>query len=338
MSFEEAQQHLDDAEQVLTEDPLNYYALLSKANSLRILGEYEDSVSSYRMAIEVMTEPSANPYLGLSATYLQLQQPEESLLVCDEAISTFPKNSDLWFNKGVAHSDLNQMSNAYECFDNSSDFCENHDAEVYYQRGKTLQNSKVYDMALESFEKALEIDGSLVKALIGKAVVFNERQEYESSLENLNQALDLHNEDFLMGLLILKADVLFNIGSYNESIECCKMAAELNETNAAPHITIGNCFVALGDLENAISEFDMVIDMNNDTSAIYYKGRAYLHFEMLNDAISCFEKVIEDQESDLVADATWYMGNAYELLGRAEEAEQLYTNAKLIDPNCGDCA
>ena len=66
MSFEEAQQHLDDAEQVLTEDPLNYYALLSKANSLRILGEYEDSVSSYRMAIEVMTEPSANPYLGPS--------------------------------------------------------------------------------------------------------------------------------------------------------------------------------------------------------------------------------------------------------------------------------
>ncbi len=244
------------------------------------------------------------------------------------------KKANEYYNKALNEKD---MKKKLDFFDKSIKLNPNV-SEVYCAKGNTLNNLERYHEAMECCDKVIAIDPNYSIAIDGKNYLKQKIQEEENKLKanvyyikalnetDLNTKLELFDKSIelnsnLPEVYCTKGNTLYNLERYQEAIDCYDKVIEIdpnysiaieNKNNLIKKIQDeekklkANEYFNKGlneaDLNMKLELFDKSIELNIDfTDAYLAKGNTLNNLERYQEAIECYNKVIEIDQNDTIA-------------------------------------
>jgi uncharacterized protein len=107
-------------------------SLIESAIAHRQLKEYQKSIDKCHEALKYSSEEQDRIYNIMGASYNDMGNYQQSILIYKEAIHKFPKNYLLFFNLGLTHIYEDEINNAVTCFRSSVDLNPFHASGHYF--------------------------------------------------------------------------------------------------------------------------------------------------------------------------------------------------------------
>ena len=178
-------------------------------------------------------------------------------------------------------------------------------------------------MPLKSFSNGLNEASAAAKAITEGAIA-----PYYQNISNPDSA----------EVWCEKGKAAYEIGHYDEAIECYKKAVTLNPNHADAYHSLGRIYhIGKENYDNAIKYYKKEIELNPNLAKTYhYLGLAYAYGkEDYDNAIKYYKKVIELKPKD--ADAHYHLAIAYKAQGNQKKAiEHSKKAARLGDEDAQD--
>lgn len=237
-------------------------------------------------------------------------------------------------------------------------------------KGAALLGLEKSEDALESFNRAIELDSDHWYAYLDRANALFKLGDYKKSLDDCKLSLALkadHAQTYS-----LQAWNLYNLRKLDDALQACEHAlklnpreafanacrayalidkGKLNEAKAAlnhaieqkPKLLItrqarGYVNERLRDYEGAVDDYTIILEMKpNDIRVLYNRGVAYLNLRKMEKARTDFDRVIELATSlPITANITAIIASAHYNLGRwyligGEYKQALAAYQKAID-------
>ncbi|BCL34116.1 tetratricopeptide repeat protein [Nostoc sp. MS1] len=210
------------------------------------------------------------------------------------------------------------------------------DAEDWFNQGVALANLGLYEQAIASYDKAIEIKRDFSDAWQNRGVALRQLGRYEEANASFNTAFtqvlqftikpDDYKTWFNLGL------ALGNLGQYKQAISSFDKALNIQQDYYQAWYNRGVALKNLGEYEQAIASYDKALEIQPDYyQAWHNRGNALGNLEEYEQAIASYDKALEIQPDYYQA---WHnRGNA---LGNLEEYEQAiasYDKALEIQPD-----
>jgi len=146
----------------------------------------------------------------------------------------------------------------------------------YNNLGRSYEQDRLYDKAIESYEKAIELNPTHYEAYNNMGAAYNKLGDYKKAEEYLRKAINLnHNNEYAYNNL---GNVLYATGRYNEAEKAYLSAISINKFFHEAHNNLGGVYMELDDLNKAITEFEIARELNPDDATIRYNlGIAYIN-------------------------------------------------------------
>lgn len=163
-----------------------------------------------------------------------------------------------------------------------------------------------------------------------KGLILNETEAYDKATKALKKAIEFDNENWeaynLMGMIYYRL-------SDPIAIEYFKTAIKLFPNNLEIRFNAGLVFQEFDLFDEAISEYDYIISVDNMSYQAYYNS-GYVYVTKLKD----YEKAVESFSFAIKSDSSAFKayynrGFSYELMGKFKLAELDYRKALEILPN-----
>ena len=210
--------------------------------------------------------------------------------------------------------------------------------EAYTNRGNAYWYKQQYDKAIEDYNKAVELNPRNAIAYTNRGVAYKNKQQYERAIEDFNRAIELDpgyaNAYYNRGLAYSAKQ------QYDRAIENYNRAIELNPKYVEAYGGRGTAYGKKHQYERAIEDFNRAIELNpRHANAYSNRGVAYMHKHQYDRAIEDYNKAIELNPKH--ARAYYNKACVYSLTNRAEEAckmliqsiEKGYNDWKYIKSN-----
>jgi tetratricopeptide (TPR) repeat protein len=129
----------------------------------------------------------------------------------------------------------------------------------------------------------------------------------------------------------LKGHALFNLGKFQEAIECFDKTHKTNPGDLVAWNNKGLAYYKLGNYQKALGCFNTVLDIDSrDSYAWTNKGLALAGLGKYQESLGCYEKALEVNPRDSVAWSN--KGLTFANLGKLDEAIRCYDTALEINP------
>ena len=162
---------------------------------------------------------------------------------------------------------------------------------LYNIRGVCNHSCQNYKVAIEDFQRAVELNPSYAEAYYNLGVSYGELSEIESAKESYKNALRI-NSNYPTAQNNL-GQILLTQGEFDASIENFEWAIALKPDFAEAYNNLGNAFLGIEDLDNAIKSFKKAITLKPDFAiANNNLGIAYLRTGEKEIALEFFENAI----------------------------------------------
>lgn len=288
-------------------------------------GNYSKAEKLFRESINLtLSEPDADMFFGLGTALHNQRKNSEAIANYDISIMLQPSRDYTWANKGNALADLEQYTEAIECYDKAIKLSDSTIrkpevlAATWYLRGFALYNCHRYQDAIESYNHATEIDPSFAFAWTNKGSAYSELgKEYETKKE-YNISIDFYKKA---------------LNSYDNAIKL-KPKDDLNWYNRGLALyKLGNiyctdkelCDEGIDFLNNAVESYDCLLTVRNFSTGLTFINEPYI--DALIDKGNAFAALGAIYSEIKKSDA-----KASELYKKAIES---YKEAIKIDPQSG---
>ncbi|MEG4984459.1 tetratricopeptide repeat protein [Microcoleus sp. BR0-C5] len=203
-------------------------------------------------------------------------------------------------------------------------------ARDWLEKGQCLQNLERYDEALESFERAIELDPNDLSALVLRGYVLYNLKRYDDALASFDRAIEL--EANYQSIWALRSYVLDNLKRYEEALVSFDRAIELGANYQEIWLIRGNVLNKLKRYEEALASYDRALELDpNDKLAWYLRADVLNNLERYEEALESYDRALE---LDSNYQQYWIKrGNILKYLDRYEEALESYDRALELDPN-----
>lgn len=220
---------------------------------------------------------------------------EEVISKVNPLISVFPKAKMLHNLKGASHAALNH-----------------------------------YDIAIESYDKAIKIDPSYIDALVNRGSAFQEKGELDEAIFCFQKTLTLKPNHpfayFNMG------NALHGKGELDAAVESYQNALKIRPNYAETYFNMGNIFNSKGEFHAATNNYKQVLKIEPDhVDAHYNMGISLKNSGQLDAAIDSFKQAIEIRPN--YADAHINLGFLLEGQREFDAAIESYKKAIEIRPD-----
>lgn len=308
-----------ECEKTLKLDSENYAALYFRGSCRSWDSEHELAESDYRQVLK-LTENSQVPkrellnyYYYRAATFVGLDDSEESLQANTEAIRVFPNHPDFYIQRALEYlydsasqKDLTAAESDLRTAESLSKKIEKRYSFLYYAWGVFYSSHRKIDKALEMIDTALEIQPQMPLYHIcrGKLLV-NHYQNPEGALENFNTFIRLAPKHYLgylerysllQGTAQLKAaqadmkqvlrllppeeDALLEITQklnahqgFLQAREICNKIIEKNPKSADAYFDRGYTWHLQGIYDMAYQDFDEAIRKSETEDPLWFSYR-----------------------------------------------------------------
>ncbi len=301
-------------------------AILSQAVLLHRSGAVGPARTLYEQVLKVAPGHSdALHLLGvLSAQILDFKQ---SIKLIGKAIRIRP-DPRYYSNRGIAYKAINNLPRAVESYDRAIELDPNC-VEAYSNRGNALQ--KAYEMqAGDSGSKRVSsIRTRLALAYSSHGAALSGQNLLAEALASYDKALSL-KPDFSCAWSN-RGVVLMDLGRLDEALQSCDRAIALDEKNAEAWSNRGLALNAMQGYTQALESFEMATQLNPRYVEAWSNRGIALHFlNRMQDAIESFDRAIGLDATH--AEAFCNKGISLTALNRPQEALECYDMAIALHP------
>ena len=190
---------------------------------------------------------------------------------------------------------------------------------AFHNIGLGFESDSKLELAIQSFEIALEFDRSRLRTLklLASSLVAGGRAE--EAIQIAHQLVRLGPTE--VELLHFAADILSDTGRIDDAIALVKRALEL-ETKADLFGLLAYCYAKKGSNEDAIAYYQLALEQSPSDTLFLTNLGLILQFQgRIDEAIAAYERVTADTPNSV---AQFNLGLIYLAQGRAKEARQAY--------------
>lgn len=317
MKIKIANSYFNNKEGFLT--AINLIEVKEYEKSIELLNEIKDK--------NISNEEKAWAYRLIGRNYHDRDMYIKAIENYDISISLNPKDSDVWYNKGIMLNSLGSFSEALKAYDESIRIDDENsvkDTDTYNNKGITLTNLGRYEEAFEMFDKVLNIDPNETHSLVNKGILYAILGDFNRALYFYDKVINLNPN--ISEVYANKGNVFLMVGKNEEAKNMFDKALEINSNNNTALYNRGLSFLKMWKFGEALGEFEKALKINpNDVEALHGKGEALIGLRKNEEAIDVYDRAIELDPS--LSDS--YIGKAAALsnLGRKDEANKLYANS-----------
>ncbi|MBN1779799.1 tetratricopeptide repeat protein [bacterium] len=272
-----------------------------------------------------------NTYITSAKVYIQQQQYDKAIEMCETAVAQTPSNPDAYFILGKAHSLKGNYREMNDAFDKSLALSPKNENDIKYLRSKAysdlfnsasqLSNNKKYDEAIEKYEVATIVAPKRHEAYMNLAVAYLQLENDSMAVATYQRASEAMPDSmrfpYNMGL------TYYNIGQYENSITAFTKVIDNSDATSKLYLealfNMANAYAMLKQEDKALDIYQKALDKDPENTMILYNmARMFIIQEKYAEAIDIFKKVLAQSPDDF--EANIQIGNAY-----------LQINNKLID-------
>ena len=230
---------------------------------------------------------SMEAMMNLAAIQKRQGKQKKALAMYLEVVKKAPDRADARFNLGNMQYESGDHEAAIQSFteavERSPGFASAHFnlGNVYYSTGKP-------ESAAAAYRKTLELAPKFGGALVNLGHVLADLGQLETALETYDQLIELEPEDS-RGFRY-KGKALLDLGKLSEARTELENALKINPEDLEARVLLGNVWMAKGENEAAINEFDAVLEVDGTNEYAERNLRRLLsrtipgwHFTMLAD-------------------------------------------------------
>ena len=237
-------------------------ALYNQGIVLQKLSRHQESIDSFNKSLDLDNNfiPSL---LGKALSLSLLNEKDSANQIYEQIISLDPKNSDAYINKA---NNLNELGKNVE-----AEICLN-----------TLENI----IKNEEAENKQEIED---KIRFIKGNIYQQKEEYEKSIELYNQILDKNNNE---NILINKGICLLKLNKLNEANDCFDIL--LKKENPPSQVLEAKAYILLEqkNYKEALNYYEKAIKANPDNeNNILGKAKCLEHLEDKNEIMNLVDNL-----------------------------------------------
>ena len=314
-------------DQLLKKDHRDGDAWHNKAMSLIALGCHDEAIQCFN---EALASPSsldmkANSYVSMSGALINLSKYEEAVNCCDDALQLAPKckNEQLVIasaltNKGNALRGLNKLKEALICYDKALEADRNthralnfdlnrpivldpEEEKTWFNRGVTLRQIGQLQAALQSQQKALELNPRGSPAWAEMGFINLKLGSYEKALDCFHKAVESNKGQYLQLLGAEEVDELYGLTNaleeknhYSEALIIYDALTLVRPDSDEIWNARGLCLAYLNKYNEAIISYDKAIYLNPRAyRPLLNKGLVLGNQGRYPEALTCIEEVMK---------------------------------------------
>ena len=220
---------------------------------------------------------------------------QEALIDFNLAIMLQPDYFSAYYQRGNLHLTLGHAANAKPDYERALEL-EPESPHVLTNLATVLAEIQDFDTAEAKLNEALELDATYAEALYGRAEIRMLKGDFEGSLEDVNQLLDMGMQE----------DTLYRIKA--------------------------QALGGLGKIDEALANFQAAIEAADDpVDHLFERADFYLYFDQPKAALEDYKSVLEARPQDPEA---WYgCGQSKVMLLDAEGAESDFKKSLELRPD-----
>jgi tetratricopeptide (TPR) repeat protein len=137
-------------------------------------------------------------------------------------------------------------------------------AKLYYSRGRAHRHQGKYDLALEDYDHAIEINPDYALAFNNRGLVYNDKHEYDLAIADYEHALTL---DPRLAMSMNNRCLAYYLKSdYDRALQDCEQALKMDPHDANPYYNRGLIKRKKGDKAGGDADIARARQMNPDVA------------------------------------------------------------------------
>ncbi len=283
-------------EPILKESTNEFTRLKQQGDVFYKQEKYEDAVNVFCQYIEATKKaPPADimeVYKLRGDAYVKLKEYKKSNEDYEKIVKNNPTDISALYSIALNFFSLNDDDKADEYFVKAAELNLDYAANTYNEAGVTYYNIKLYDRAKLYFEKAVEKDANYFYAHYNLGLIYTDRNETETALQEFSTALalkpDSEDANNAMG------NIYYKMQDYANAKKYYNVAAVINPNNFYTQYILGNIEVKNKNYDQALAYFQKAIDSNKNYEESYLQKAAVLTIkEKYDEGINCLNIAIE---------------------------------------------
>lgn len=258
----------------------NAKSKLAEADRLFDEEKYEESLKIY-LSLATIYEKGKYLY-GCALAYYMLGKYEDCLNYCEKLLDYPSYEYEALVLKGECLGNLSRRREAIETFEKAVEIEE--EGEIYYNIGVCYYEENNLDDAIKYYEKSIELLPDFVSSYINLAVCYSRKFRVEEGMKYAKKAIEINPHMYEPYATL--GSCYRELGQYEDAVENYKKCLELDEKNYEALYGIFMSFALLSNKENS----DKVDEYKKE--AEFYSKK---FFRIHGDKLLATKKVKEDR-------------------------------------------
>ncbi|MEG4213399.1 tetratricopeptide repeat protein, partial [Microcoleus sp. S13_B4] len=245
--------------------------------------------------------------IGLSNLNAQEKDPEKAIKSYDKAIELKANYAKAWYNRGNAlinSKHPNRQEEAIKSYQKATEYKPNY-ADAWYYLGLTQErldnDPEHYSKALKSYHKAVHYKPDYSKAWYRRGNVLKILNYNKEALESYDRAIELDpNDSLAREERITVLLTLFKAGRHTDVTSSCQRILKIIPYDPETHQILADALMRWDRNNNApkaLNHYAQAIDLGLDSAEVWCgQGKALQELEDYKEAIKSYKKALERDE------------------------------------------
>ncbi len=265
---------------------------------------------------------------ALGMTAFQQHDYNQAIVFFSQAVRANTNYLGAYYFRAMSYLRLSRYDRAIEDFSHALALNTN-DADAYYFRGWCYLDQRQYGQSITDLNSALSL-GTNITVLLLRAYVYSCATDYNSSIEDYNQAI--YRWPASARAHVGRAQVFILQGAYGLGLLDCDEAIGLDPRLPTAYQERGNADQGEGNFENAIADYSDALQLDPDNSSLYYeRAEAFAGGDDFSNAVKDLTVLVQLRPHD--ASAFTYRGWCRTEIGDYRGAIADCRKAILLDTN-----
>lgn len=195
------------------------------------------------------------------------------------------------------------------------------DTGLLAELGKAYCLSGDFSRACSVYEKLIDLEGDNPafycdwgEALFGAGFI----EESEKAFNRAGEIDSENSDDYYFKMAVLFQDA----GRHSDAIRLLQRCILLDETNPLYYCAMGDSFIFLGEIQNALASYNRAVEHDPDRAGAYYNrlGNAFLQNKNFKEAARAFQNAVQAEPLQIYF---LNLAAAYEAMGFTRQAEAI---------------
>lgn len=281
---------LSDYTKAIELDPKNTYAHLGRARIYGTRRDFVRAIADYDQAILIHPD-NVVAHVERGLAYVRKGDPDRAMADCDRAVEISPQDGGGQLCRSRAHFAKGDRQRALAELDQTMPI-KPRSLSFYYFRADSFSQLDELDRAIADYDRIIELNPRSRSVYGCRGVAYARKGDYDRAIADYNQAIQLaHQAQGKPG------DRQTQVEGQDAEPISASVAGEsiVFASGDGPVLRArGVAYVAKGDLDHAIVDFDEAIRLNpKDEETISNRGNAYRTKGDFGRAIADYDQVVQ---------------------------------------------